>query len=65
MGRLLGLRHRFFLPLWRRALTSAVLVGWSSFEFLNGATIWGGFFAVLAAITLWEFFVDFDPENYQ
>lgn len=58
-----GLRHPFFIPLWRRILTVAVCLAWATFEFWAGNTGWGMLFGGVGAIAAWGFFVDFDPET--
>jgi hypothetical protein len=57
-----GLRHPFFIPLWRRLLTVAACLIWATFEFWAGSPGWGMLFGGVGAIAAWGFFVDFDPE---
>lgn len=63
--RLFDLRHPFFLPLWRRAVTVAVAGGWAVFELSVGNTGWAMLFGAAALWCGYEFFVVFDPENYK
>ncbi|MEM9343774.1 MAG: hypothetical protein AAGA87_12080 [Pseudomonadota bacterium] len=60
----LGLRHRFFRPLYRRVLTVAVITGWGGVELWLGNVGWAVGFFVIAALCAVEFFVLFDPQNY-
>ena len=65
MIRLLGLRHPFFLPRWRRVATVLVLAGWTIVELAVGSPLWAMFLGILALVTGYEFFVTFDPANYE
>ena len=65
MNRLFNLRHPFFRPPWRRAVTTAVLGGWSLFEFSTGSGGWAVMFGAAAVYCIYEFYVVFDPANYE
>lgn len=65
MDKLLNLRHPFFLPLYRRVLTTAVCVFWLLMELIWGGPFWAMLFGALTAYCVWQFFVVFDPANFQ
>lgn len=54
---LLGLRHKFFNPLWRRVATVAFCILWGLFEAYNGNWIWSGLFVALGLFCGWVFFI--------
>jgi hypothetical protein len=58
-----GLRHPFFIPLWRRVLTVALCLGWAALEFMTGSPAWGMLFGGIGLIAAWGFFVDFNPDE--
>ncbi|SFR41719.1 hypothetical protein [Litoreibacter janthinus] len=60
----LDLRHPFFLPLWRRVITVALVGGWGLFEAVTGNIGWAVVFGGAALWCAYEFFAVFDPENY-
>lgn len=62
---LLDLRHPFFRPLWRRVLVAVLLVGWTIFEVFGGSMLWAVLFGALAVYTIREFFLVYDPANYE
>lgn len=55
MGRLFDLDTPFFRPLWRRAATLGVCLGWGAVEFFNGAPFWGVLFTGMGVIAAWQF----------
>lgn len=59
------LRLPFFLPLHRRVLTTGVLVVWTGVELFNQNAGWAVMFGEMALFTAYEFFIAFDPANYQ
>jgi hypothetical protein len=61
----LGLRHPFFRPLWRRLLTVALVLGWALFELSGGHLLWAGLFGGLGILAAVEFFLLYDPANYE
>lgn len=63
--RFLDLRHPFFAPLWKRLATVVVVGGWAMFELSTGKVAWAMIFGALAAYCAYEFFVVFDPANYE
>ncbi|MBT8409980.1 MAG: hypothetical protein KJN93_10180 [Alphaproteobacteria bacterium] len=63
--KLFDLRHPFFLPLWRRAATVGVSGSWAVFEFITGNAGWAMLFGGAALWCTYEFFIVFDPENYE
>ncbi len=65
MGRFLNLRHPFFLPLYRRILTTAVCALWLTMELIYGGPFWALLFGVLTLWCIWEYFIAFDPANYR
>ena len=60
----LGLRHPFFLPFYRRALTVGAIVIWGGVELWLGNMGWAVGMGVLATLCALEFFILFDPQNY-
>ncbi len=60
-----GIRHPFFLPAWRRWATVAACLGWAMLELYLGNDIWAAIFAGLGAYCAVEFFLLFDPANYE
>jgi hypothetical protein len=62
MNDFFGLRHPFFIPLWRRIAMVAACLGWATFEIWAGSTAWGMLFGGLGAIAAFGFFVGFDPD---
>lgn len=65
MGRFLNLRHPFFLPLYRRILTTAVCAFWVVIELIYGGPFWALLIGLLTVWCIWEYFIAFDPANYQ
>ena len=63
--RFFDLRTPFFRPFWSRALVTAVCLGWALFELSTGAVFWAILFGAMGAWCAWEFFVVFDPANYE
>jgi hypothetical protein len=57
-----GLRHPFFIPLWRRIATVAACLGWAVFEFVSGNPGWGLMFGAFGCLAAWGLFVNFDPD---
>lgn len=63
--KLFDLRHPFFRPLWRRVLVTVLCLAWAAVEFAGGAAFWGTLFAGIGALCVYEFFIVFDPANYE
>lgn len=63
--KILDLRHPFFRPRWRRIAVVAVCLAWTVVEFIGGNPLWGTLFAAIGAYCAYEFFVIFDPKNYE
>lgn len=61
----LGIRHPFFRPLWRRGLTVALCLGWALVELSWGNWGWAVLFGGIGAVAGYEFFIAFDPGNYE
>jgi hypothetical protein len=59
------IRHPFFRPLWRRIAVVAVTLGWALVELSGGNTFWAILFGALGLYAAWEFFVVYDPANYE
>jgi hypothetical protein len=55
--------HPFFKPLWIRVLIVLLTGGWAIFEFLGGSPFWGVIFLGFCALSVWGFFVDFNPRD--
>lgn len=61
-----GIRHPFFRPSWRRHLTVALTLGWALMELLVfGQPVWALAFAAIGFYCCYEFYVVFDPANYE
>ena len=60
-----NLHHPIFLPLWRRVLVTAGTAGWAGLELSMGNTVWALLFGAIAAYCACEFFIAFDPANYE
>ena len=58
-------RHPIFRPFWRRALATGLCFGWALFEFSNGQAFWAALFAACGAYLFYEFFIRFDPADYE
>jgi hypothetical protein len=63
--RLFEVRHPFFRPFWRRLLVSGLCMGWTMFELSNGETLWAMVFGACAVHLFLQFFVFFDPVDYE
>lgn len=63
--RIAGVRHPFFLPRGRRVATVIATGAWAALELSLGNPGWAMFFGAIAGYCAYEFFVVFDPENYQ
>ena len=61
--KLLDTDHPFFRPLWIRLLVTAVAAGWTMFEFAAGEIFWGMIFLAFTALSVWGFFIDFNPDD--
>ena len=62
---LFEVRHPFFRPFWRRALVTALVLGWTAFEWTRGAEIWAAIFGAAGVYLFWQWFVAFDPAEYE
>ena len=58
-------RHPFFRPFWRRALATAICLGWAVFEYFNDAPLWALLFAACGGYLFIQFFIRFDPADYE
>ena len=58
-------RHPVFRPLWRRALLTGFCLLWAIFELWNGQTAWAALFGACGLYLFWQFFVKFDPADYE
>jgi hypothetical protein len=61
----LDIRHPFFRPVWRRVVTVAFALGWALVELWAGNVVWAMLFGAMGAYAAWEFFVIYDPANYE
>lgn len=57
-------RHPFFRPTYRRVLTVGACLGWGAVELYLGNPVWAGLFGALGAYLVYQFFVVFDPKDY-
>ncbi|TCD16700.1 hypothetical protein [Oricola cellulosilytica] len=62
---MLNIRHPIFLPLWPRVLVTTLTGSWALLELVMGNTLWALLFGVIALYCAYEFFVAFDPANYE
>ncbi|MGR3513923.1 MAG: hypothetical protein ACU0GG_14275 [Paracoccaceae bacterium] len=62
---LFEVRHPFFRPFWRRAVATAVILGWAIFEWTNDAPAWAAVFGIAGLYLFVQFFIRFDPAEYQ
>ncbi|MDJ0639973.1 MAG: hypothetical protein QNJ20_14160 [Paracoccaceae bacterium] len=60
-----NVRHPFFRPFWRRALLTGVCLAWAVFELSNAQVIWALVFALAGGYLFFQFFVAFDPKDYE
>ena len=58
---MLGLRHPFFAPLWRRIATAGFCLGWAVVELVSGSPLWALLFGGLGLAAAWVFFFDWTP----
>ena len=65
MNAFLNVRHPFFRPLWARALVAGLVTAWTVFEFTRGAPLWGVLFGAAAGWLIYQWFVVFDPRDYE
>ncbi|MDE0697298.1 MAG: hypothetical protein OXH76_15865 [Boseongicola sp.] len=61
----LGLHSPVFRPLWRRVAIFGICFCWSLLELYWNSPFWFILFFALAIYLAYEFFLKFDPENYQ
>jgi len=61
----LDVRTPFFRPLLPRLIATGVTLGWAIFELANGNLFWMVLFGAAGLWLVWEFFVVFDPANYE
>lgn len=60
MSRFFEVRSPFFIPVWRRVLVVALIVGWALLELWRGEPLWALLFGAAGAWCAWQFFVTFD-----
>lgn len=65
MKRVFEVRHPFFRPLWRRVVATGLCLGWAVFEWFNDAQIWALLFGTAGVYLALQFFVHFDPADYE
>ncbi|MCY4459892.1 MAG: hypothetical protein OXC26_05755 [Albidovulum sp.] len=59
-----NLQTPFFVPVWRRALTTAICLVWTLFELLLGNPGWALIFGAVGGWCVYQFFVVWkDPED--
>lgn len=58
-------RHPFFRPAWRRVLLTGFCLVWAIIEFRNGSNMWGLMFGAAGVHLFVQFFVRFDPADYE
>lgn len=50
----------FFIPVWRRVIVTALLLGWAAFELITGAPAWALLFGAGGLYCLYGFFFAWD-----
>jgi len=55
--------HPFFRPLLVRLAVVAVAAGWGVFELWMGSPVWATVFFGFAAVSVYGFFIDFNPPD--
>ncbi len=60
-----NLRTPFFRSPVRRGLITGVCLAWSLFELYLGNALWFGVFAAIGIYLAREFFILFDPKDYE
>lgn len=61
-----GIRHPFFRPAYRRHGVVALTFGWAALEaFVFAQPVWAVCFAAIGLYCAYEFYVVFDPRNYE
>ena len=65
MMRFFDVRSPFFVPVWRRVVVVALVLGWALLELSRGSPGWAAFFAAAGLWCGWQFFFDFHlpPED--
>lgn len=58
-------RHPIFRPLWRRVVLVGLAAAWTSYEVVNGNWIWATVFGAATAYLAYEWFIVFDPKQYE
>jgi hypothetical protein len=61
----LDVRHPFLRPLWRRVALVAATLGWTAVELWGGNVFWAILFGAMGSFLAWEFFIVYDPANYE
>ncbi|MCV6592251.1 MAG: hypothetical protein OIF48_04815 [Silicimonas sp.] len=59
------LRIPFFRPRWRRVAVTGACLGWAGLELALGNPVWCVIFGAIGLYLAYEFFVIFDPEDYE
>ncbi len=59
------IRSPFFIPFARRAFVTGACIAWAFVELYLGNSIWFVVFAALGGYLGYQFFVIFDPKNYE
>lgn len=65
MKDLFNIRHPMFRPLWVRLLITGLALGWALVELATGNPVWAAVFGAAGAWCAWEFFVVYDPANFE
>jgi len=59
-----NLQDPFFLPLWRRALLTVFLFGWTVFEIVSQSWSWAVLIGALCAYVAYQFFIVWNPDDW-
>lgn len=65
MKHIFEVRHPVFRPLWRRILVTGLCLGWAIFEWSKGDQLWAIGFGASGVYLFIQFFLNFDPQDYE
>ena len=61
--KLLDTDNPFFRPLWLRVAIVLITAAWGVFELYLGEVVWSLIFWAFCALSIYGFFIDFDPDR--
>jgi hypothetical protein len=65
MNSFLNVAHPWFLPLWRRVLVAGLVLAWTLTELLLAEVFWAILFGAAGGWLVYQWFIVFDPRDYQ